>query len=260
VCGAAAEEIAALREELDRREPLHPQKPGGDQCDAFVTAAEADFGDAAEIAALRKELARREPLHPQKPGGEQCDAFVAAAAALRAENYGIPLGEIERDARDDAALAPVLCGFACLEIYKVHCVAVKVIDQFRSGAVDLAVPEFALGPPAPCRRVHFALGRTEFAPLWDTEQVRGDLTVKEFMDVIMARWRVRVFSMVVAGHQVYAAYWRDAARKRRLLGTRISVVVGEVSGEPIGEDVRLLRIEAACYDDNMGRSSCRRLC
>jgi hypothetical protein len=67
----------------------------------------------------------------------------------------------------------------------------------------------------------------------------------------MAKWRLRIISLVVSGHQIYAAFWRDASRKKRLLATKISTIVGEANKCPLPETVKLLRVDVSCYNDDL---------
>jgi ubiquitin-activating enzyme E1 len=217
----------------------------------------AALADAAARLPRPAVTLKPEPFAPDDDGNFHIE-FVAAAANLRAANYRIPAEsrlEIKRIAAQIipaiATTTAMICGFVCLEMYKIHCVVPKPLEQFRTGFVNLAISMFSLSEPVPCKRVRFDLGAKEFSPLWDTEEIKGELTVKEFMDCIMSRWRLHVIALVVAGHQIYAAFWRDAAKKKRLLGTRISEIVGEMNGSPLPETVQLLRIDVSCYNDDM---------
>jgi ubiquitin-activating enzyme E1 len=248
-------EILALAEAAAVPAWVYRERPGDDGALPLPSVDSL----AEKAARLPRPAA---PLHPEAfapdDDGNCHIEFVAAAANLRAANYRIPAEtrlEIKRIAGQIipaiATATAMICGFVCLEMCKIHCVVPKPIEQFRTGFVNLAISMFSLSEPVPCKRVRFDLDGKDFSPLWDTEEIKGELTVKEFMDSIMTRWRLRVIAILVSGHQIYAAYWRDAAKKKRLLGMRISAIVGEMSGCPLPDTVQLLRIDVSCYNDDM---------
>jgi ubiquitin-activating enzyme E1 len=186
--------------------------------------------------------------------------FVASAANVRALNYRIKTEtklEIKRIAGKIipaiSTTTAMICGFVCLEMYKIHSVVAKPISAFRCGFVNLAISMFSLTEPIPCPKAKFAGKGEKFSPLWDTLELKGDLTVKEFIDGIKAKWGVRVATISAGPVSIYAAYASAQKRKERM-PKKITDILREILKKDL-EGKKFLRLECICRDDDGGEVS-----
>jgi len=181
--------------------------------------------------------------------------FVAAASNLRAMNYRINTEsklEIKRIAGKIipaiATTTAMVCGFVCLEMYKLHSIETKPLSDYRSGFLSLAISMFSLSEPTPCKKKVLKTTNQAFT-LWDTYQIEGDLTIKEFIDQVKERWNMAVMSMTVEGRLVYADFY-SAMKKKDCLPKKITAVYERLFKTAPPPNQHLLRIEAVCYNES----------
>ena len=238
----------------------------GEESEKPSEAAQAD-STSPEITALVDSIKALslEHLHPETfekddDTNSHMD-FIAAAANLRALNYKIPPAEKLEIKRIAGKIIPAIatstamvCGLICLEMYKLHSIVPKKIGDYRSGFVNLALSMFALSEPLSCPYKKLANVGDQFSPLWDTIDIDGDLTVKEFIDIAKAKWNVRVMTLEAAKAtgkvNVYAAYMNSRVRKERM-PMKITELVSSALKAPIPDYTEFLRISCICYNDQM---------
>lgn len=226
---------------------------------------EADLSpEIAKVVESIKEL-KLTRLHPEvfekdDDSNSHMD-FIAAAANLRALNYKISTAsklEIKRIAGKIipaiSTTTAMVCGFVCLEMYKVHSIVAKKIGDYRSGFINLATVMFSLTEPCPCVVKKFANVGEEFSPLWDTVDIDGDMTVKEFIDFTKQKWNIRVMTLEAAKASgkmnIYAAYLNSRIKKERL-PMKITDVAATILKAPLPDDTEFLRLSCICYNDQM---------
>lgn len=183
--------------------------------------------------------------------------FIAAAANLRATNYRIPAAtklEIKRIAGKIipaiSTTTAMVCGFVCLEMYKIHNINPKKLEEYRSGFVNLAICMFALTEPIHCEKKKVPATQLEFSPLWDTIDFNGELTVKDFIDEVKNKFGLRVMTIGVDKYNIYTSYM-PAAKKKDRMSKKITQVYSELSKEPVPDYLKFLRIVSICYNDEM---------
>lgn len=182
--------------------------------------------------------------------------FIASAANIRAINYQIEPKdklEIKRIAGKIipaiATTTAMICGFVALEMYKVHSIDKKPIEQFRFGSINLAISMFSLSEPIKCQE-NVCKGNGIKYTLWDKWVIEGDLTVGEFIDAVKDKYKLTV-DMITVGHGLlYASF--DAPKKLevRLKQKITDVLVNEFKQQPLQKGQCLIRIDAACIDEN----------
>lgn len=183
--------------------------------------------------------------------------FVAAAANLRATNYKIQTAtklEIKRIAGKIipaiSTTTAMICGFVCMEMYKIHCIVPKKLSDYRSGFINLAISMFSLSEPIEDQKKPLAGTDKKFSVLWDTLNLNGDLTVKQYIETIKQQWGVRVMTIAVGRYQIYASYMKAALKKERMEKT-ITEIYAQIIKHPIPDYQQFLRIQSLCYNDEM---------
>lgn len=181
--------------------------------------------------------------------------FVASASNLRAINYKIKPEtklEIKRIAGKIipaiSTTTAMICGFVCMEMYKVHCVQPKALDDYRSGFINLAISMFSLSTPIADEKKPLAGVGQKFSTLWDTLSLDGNMTVKTFIDTVKQNWGVRVMTINIGTFQIYTAYMKSAKKKERMPKT-IQEIYVEVTKEPVPDYIQFFRISSICYND-----------
>ena len=213
------------------------------------------------ISKIQKAKQSCKHLYPEKfekddENNKHMD-FVAAAANLRAMNYKIKPEtklEIKRIAGKIipaiSTTTAMVCGFVCLEMYKIHCVETKTISEYRSGFINLAISMISLTEPIAAEKKPTAGNGQEFSPLWDTFELKGDLTVKQFIDSVKQQWGVRVLTITIGNLQIYTSYMNSAKKKERLPKSIKDIYI-EISKKPIPDYIKFFRISSICYNDEM---------
>jgi len=56
----------------------------------------------------------------------------------------------------------------------------QALEGYRNCFLNLALPYFAQSEPAPCSRTYIT--KDVFVTLWDQWEVRGDVTLQQFID------------------------------------------------------------------------------
>jgi ubiquitin-activating enzyme E1 len=140
--------------------------------------------------------------------------FIAAAANLRALSYRIKPESSLEIKRIAGSIVPALatttamvCGFVCLEVFKVHSTAPKCLDDFRMGQINLASASIGLFGVAELTKSVCPGNGREFT-LWDKWVVEGDLTVAEFSARFASQFGMEIDSLLIGSALVYASFFR----------------------------------------------------
>ena len=220
-------------------------------------------GDDLEKQELIKELAAVKGMPLVKPEEFEKDDdsnghvdFIAAAANLRAINYEIKTEtklEIKRIAGKIipaiATTTAMICGFVSLEMYKVHSIVPKKIEDFRSGFINLAINMFGVSEPGRCQEIECKANGQKYN-LWTNWEIEGDVTVKEFIDQVKEKYNVDVDMITIGSSIVYMSTMNGEKMATRLKSKITDILVNELHQEPLTKDQFYIPITALCIDEN----------
>jgi ubiquitin-activating enzyme E1 len=204
-----------------------------------------------QLIKLRKEFTGRvisEKFEKDDDRNSHID-FIAASANIRALNYRIPVAsklEIKRLAGKIvpaiATTTAMICGFVCLEMYKLHSTSKKSIGDFRSGFINLGISMFALAEPIAAPKQRLGGTDDEFVPLWDHPIVADEVrTLKQFIDWVQSQFKAELFAVIFGSKQVWTSY--QLVHQERLLKT-LEEIVEITGGQPISPAMKFVRFEA----------------
>jgi ubiquitin-activating enzyme E1 len=177
--------------------------------------------------------------------------FITAASNIRAICYQIEPQDLPTHRKIAGNIIPaiatttaMICGFVALEMYKVHAIVPKKIEEFRFAIINLAINTYALSEPIPCR-VQKA-GSHEFT-LWTTWSVEGDLTVRELSQAIQDKYGLVLDSVSIGSLMVWAGWRSDYAARmdRKITDIRI-----EQGARPLAPGQNLIDLTVCCCDDD----------
>ena len=221
-------------------------------------------GDDAEIAQLLKDIECVKTMQQVKPEEFEKDDdsnghidFISAAANLRAMNYEIKTEsklEIKRIAGKIipaiATTTAMICGFVCLEMYKVHSIVPKKLEDFRSGFINLAINLYSVSEPGKCQD-QVCKANNEKYNLWTNWEIDGDVTVAEFIDQAKKKYNVDVDMITVDKFIIYMSIMNPPAKKEARLKTKITdILVNELKQEPLTEGQIYIPLTVLCVDED----------
>jgi ubiquitin-activating enzyme E1 len=228
-----------------------------------VVSDDLASADEAEIESLLKEIEVVKSMSPIK--GEEFEKdddsnghmdFVAAAANLRAINYEIKTEsklEIKRIAGKIipaiATTTAMICGFVALEMYKIHSIEPKKLEDFRSGYINLAIDMFGISEPGRCRDFECTANKQKYN-LWTTWDIEGDVTCGEFIEQAKAKYGVTVDMLTIGSSIIYMSVMQGEKKQTRLNTKITDVLVNELKQPPLTKDQMYINITALCIDDD----------
>ncbi|KAG0223004.1 putative ubiquitin activating enzyme [Mortierella sp. GBAus27b] len=182
--------------------------------------------------------------------------FITATSNLRASNYGITHADRHRTKFIAGRIIPAIAtttamvtGLVCLELYKIidggsDIRAVRKLEDFKNGFVNLALPFFGFSEPiaAPTFKYH----DNEFT-LWDRFELHGNPTLQEFIDHFKTKYELDVIMVSVGVSMLYTSFMKADLKKERL-AKNFSDIVASVSKNQALKDVREYTVEIVCYD------------
>jgi ubiquitin-activating enzyme E1 len=141
----------------------------------------------------------------------------------------------------------MICGFVCLELYKVHAREPLPISAFRSGFVNLACASISLSEPPACPvKVCPANGRG--FTLWDKWFVEGDLTVEQFVAAVKEKYGLDVDSLLIGSELVFASFF-PPGRFSRYDGRPITDICVRDAGLKISAGRSFLQLNPVFTED-----------
>lgn len=178
--------------------------------------------------------------------------FIVAASNLRAANYRIPPADRHRSKLIAGKIIPaiatttsVVAGLACLELYKLARGA-DTFEEFKNGFVNLALPFFGFSEPiaAPTNKYY-----DRSWTLWDRFEVRGELTLQQFLDYFKNEHRLEI-TMLSQGVCMLYSFFMPKNKCQERLSLPMSEVVTKVSKRRLEPHVRALVFELCCNDES----------
>ncbi|XP_046622814.1 ubiquitin-like modifier-activating enzyme 1 [Neodiprion virginianus] len=217
--------------------------------------------DHDRLNQLQEELANAQGLdglviHPQE--FEKDDDtnfhidFIVAASNLRAANYKIPQADRHKSKLIAGKIIPaiatttsVVAGLVCLELIKLAR-GVTDLSIYKNGFVNLALPFFGFSEPIAAPKLKYY--DTEWT-LWDRFEVKGELTLKEFLDYFKEKHNLEV-TMLSQGVCMLYSFFMAKAKCQERMGLPMSEVVKKVSKKKLEPHVRALVFELCCNDSD----------
>ncbi|XP_043258430.1 ubiquitin-like modifier-activating enzyme 1 [Colletes gigas] len=217
--------------------------------------------DHERLNQLQEELPKVEELnglviHPQE--FEKDDDtnfhidFIVAASNLRATNYKIPPADRHKSKLIAGKIIPaiatttsVVAGLVCLELIKLTR-GVRDLAIYKNGFVNLALPFFGFSEPIAAPKLKYY--DTEWT-LWDRFEVKGELTLKEFLDYFKEHHNLEV-TMLSQGVCMLYSFFMAKPKCQERMGLLMSEVVKKVSKKKLEPHVRALVFELCCNDSD----------
>ncbi|KAG5326324.1 UBA1 enzyme, partial [Pseudoatta argentina] len=217
--------------------------------------------DHERLSQLQEELPKVENLnglaiYPQEFEKDD-DAnfhidFIVAASNLRATNYKISPADRHKSKLIAGKIIPaiatttsVVAGLVCLELYKLTR-DVRDLSLYKNGFVNLALPFFGFSEPIAAPKLkYYDIKWT----LWDRFEVKGELTLKEFLDYFKERHNLEV-TMLSQGICMLYSFFMAKAKCQERMGLLMSEVVKKVSKKKLEPHVRALVFELCCNDED----------
>lgn len=178
--------------------------------------------------------------------------FIVAASNLRATNYKISPADRHKSKLIAGKIIPaiatttsVVAGLVCLELYKLTR-GVRDLSLYKNGFVNLALPFFGFSEPIAAPKLKYY--DVEWT-LWDRFEVKGELTLKEFLDYFKERHNLEV-TMLSQGICMLYSFFMAKSKCQERMGLLMSEVVKKVSKKKLEPHVRALVFELCCNDED----------
>ncbi|XP_050457756.1 ubiquitin-like modifier-activating enzyme 1 [Cataglyphis hispanica] len=178
--------------------------------------------------------------------------FIVAASNLRAANYKISPADRHKSKLIAGKIIPaiatttsVVAGLVCLELYKLTR-GVHDLSLYKNGFVNLALPFFGFSEPIAAPKLKYY--DIEWT-LWDRFEVKGELTLKEFLDYFKERHNLEV-TMLSQGICMLYSFFMAKPKCQERMGLLMSEVVKKVSKKKLEPHVRALVFELCCNDED----------
>jgi ubiquitin-activating enzyme E1 len=119
----------------------------------------------------------------------------------------------------------------------------KSLARYKNASISLALPLFTFSEPIAAPRTAI---RDDWSwTLWDFIEIKGDITLKEFLDVFRTKYRLDV-SMLSCGKLLMYSSFLGADKKRTRMGMKMSAIVEDISRERIAPDVKNIQFVVCC--------------
>jgi ubiquitin-activating enzyme E1 len=193
--------------------------------------------------------------------------FMWASANLRARNYKIKEADRQKAKMIAGKIIPaiatttamvtglVTCELLKIVLHKAGLKAKLVVEDFRDGFVNLALPLFLLSEPLPPLKTvskdydPIAMGPVKAKPEgftpWDIVETNGVSTLQELVDHIMKEYECEVV-IISAGNACLYNSFLPAHKKR--LARDVKGLYEEITKNPLPSKRTYLTIEVSCTD------------
>lgn len=215
--------------------------------------------DHERLSQLQEELPKVEELNGSVINPQEFEKdddtnfhidFIVAASNLRATNYKIPPADRHKSKLIAGKIIPaiatttsVVAGLVCLELYKLA-QGVRDLSIYKNGFVNLALPFFGFSEPIAAPKLKYY--DTEWT-LWDRFEVKGELTLKEFLNYFKEHHNLEV-TMLSQGVCMLYSFFMPKPKCQERMGLLMSEVVKKVSKKKLEPHVRALVFELCCND------------
>lgn len=177
--------------------------------------------------------------------------FISSAANIRALNYQIETKdklEIKRIAGKIipaiATTTAMICGLVALEMYKLHSPEKKPIESFRFGSINITINSFNISEPMPCQVKKCQANGMDYT-IWDTWEIKGDLTLAEAIETIKNDYNLIAESISIGKTLFYMSIQPKPERMNKKIS---ETIVNELDYPPFNEGQYLIRLEVLCTD------------
>jgi ubiquitin-activating enzyme E1 len=180
--------------------------------------------------------------------------FIAAGANIRAINYEIEPKDKLEIKKIAGKIVPAIAtttamveGFLALEMYKVHAIVPKKLEDFRFATINLATNMFAFSEPRPCTETTCPSNGLTYT-LWTHWIIEGDLTLGEFLAAVESKYRVTVDMMTVGNALLYMSFEPKKAQERA--NKKITeILVKEFDQPPLVPGQNLIALDITAVDE-----------
>ncbi|KAH0792565.1 Ubiquitin-like modifier-activating enzyme 1 [Histomonas meleagridis] len=188
--------------------------------------------------------------------------FISAAANLRAISYRIPTSnklEIKGIAGNIipalATTTSMICGFVTLEMLKVHNISKKNLEDFKDGFINISTASFQFIQPMKCDMKYIKEIDYHFS-MWDKWIIEGDLTVGEFNERFVEKYKLRPMIIMIGTTIVYANnnFLLSKERQEEYANRKITDVYVKEAGMKLPEEKGMIQVGVIMESDENRRN------
>eukprot|EP00164_Ancoracysta_twista_P001544 GFYU01002025.1.p1 GENE.GFYU01002025.1~~GFYU01002025.1.p1 ORF type:complete len:1022 (+),score=376.66 GFYU01002025.1:139-3066(+) len=220
------------------------QPSSGDDDDEVCSQILKDLPTPSDLAGFRLN-----PVEFEKDDDTNFHMdFITACSNLRARNYRIEEADKHRSKLIAGKIIPAIAtttalvtGLVCTELYKLK--QEKAIEAYKNGFINLALPFFGFSEPIPAPK----FGRDW--TLWHSMDVKGDITLQEFLDHFEKGMKLEVGMISYGPAIVYSSFTQRKKIEERL-PLKMSEVCKLVSKKDLPAYSKYLVFEICCNDEN----------
>lgn len=201
----------------------------------------------------RKEIKALVPVEFEKDDDSNFHMdFITACSNLRAENYDIAPSDKHNSKLIAGKIIPaiatttsVIVGLDCIELYKIvqgH----KDLSKYRNTYINLALPFFSSSEPMEVPKNKY--NEVEWS-LWDSFEVKGDMTLRQFLDHFKEEHNLKV-SMVVKEYVTLYSEFLPKATTAERMEMKMTEILEKIKKEKLTNNIKKLVFSISCYDMN----------
>lgn len=178
--------------------------------------------------------------------------FIVAASNLRAENYEITPADRHKSKLIAGRIIPAIAtttalvsGLVFIELYKLAQGFKTLLEPFKNGFVNLALPFFGFSTPIAVPKLRYY--DIEFT-IWDRFEINGELTLQEFIDYFKNKHRLSI-TMISQGNTLLYSFFLSKEKLAERINLKMTEVLKRISKRSIEPYVRSLVFELCCNDE-----------
>lgn len=204
-----------------------------------------------EIDIYKKLIIKAQEFEKDNDSNFHID-FITASANLRALNYGInPVSRHESKGIAGkiipalATTTSVVAGLVTLELYKLV-FGFNEIDRYYNAFINLALPFFGFSEPISPKITEFKGNKYT---LWDHYEIKGDLTLKEFIDTFKEKYEIELEFINYGTFIIYSPFIQKQKLKDRMQ-LKIKDIIESNLKKKIESDILILTIGQVIENDS----------
>lgn len=230
--------INVEEKETDKnKQPELPDEDEEDKCKQIL----GELPSPSKLAGYRMN-----PIDFEKDNDENFHMdFITATANLRATNYSIPLADKHKCKGIAGKIIPamvtttaVVSGLVCLELLKI--IQDKPLESYKNGFVNLALPFFGFSEPI--KPTQTKIRDDWLWSLWDRFDVKGDMTLKEFINHFKEKYKLEV-TMISSGVSMIYSFFMNKQKIEERMPQKMSTLVETISKQPIPPKKKAITFE-----------------